>query len=101
MKALFDADPITKTKRIFHYDHTDDSFTIETLQDVEEIAELNKASFNRADPRWKGDFHRVASIPMPIFMQLQMQGIADDPVAFKRWLNDSDQRVFRTRPGRV
>lgn len=101
MRALFDHDPVMKTRKVFHYDHSDDSFTIETVQDVTEIAELNKAQFNGTADHWKGDLHKVASIPMPIYMQLQKEGIVDDPAAFRRWLNDRDNRVFRTRPGKV
>jgi hypothetical protein len=34
-------------------------------------------------------------------MELKQQGIIDDPKALRRWLNDPDNRYFRTRPGRV
>ena len=48
-----------------------------------------------------GDMTRVASIPLSLYFDLKKKGIADDPVAMKRWLNDPDQRFFRTRPGRL
>jgi hypothetical protein len=98
---LFDDDPITGTRRIFHYD--DGRVTLETRQDVEDLVEYTKAVNNLHDERtpWKGDLHRVASIPMNVFMELQKKGIVDDEKAFKEWLNDRDYRVFRTRPGRV
>jgi hypothetical protein len=38
---------------------------------------------------------------MPLFYRLKKDGIIDDPSAMKRWLNDPDNRFFRTRPGRV
>ncbi len=77
--------------------------TIQTVQDVEDVAESNKQSFNQVDERanWQGDMHKVASIPMAIFYDLKRKGILDDPAAMKKWLNDSDNRVFRTRPGTV
>lgn len=90
-------------RRIHHYDPTTDQFTIETVQDVTDITDLTKAAYRSKDERanWKGDIHHVASIPMTIYMDLKKKGIVDDEAAFKRWLNDPDNRVFRTRPGRV
>jgi|DEB0MinimDraft_3_1074331.scaffolds.fasta_scaffold51135_2 hypothetical protein len=87
----------------YWHDHDDGSVTIETVQTVDAVAEDNKAVFNQFDERtnWKGDMHRVASIPMSIFYDLQRKGILNDPAAMKRWLNDPDNRVFRTRPGQV
>lgn len=89
-------------KQVWH-DHEDGSVTIQTVQNVEDVAEENKQTFNQFDERanWKGDMHRVASIPMSIFYDLQRKGILNDPVAMKKWLNDPDNRVFRTRPGQV
>lgn len=103
MARLFDVDPVTKTKRLFHWNEADESFHIETVQDVTDIVEANKGVAARFDERtpWKGDMHRVASIPMNVYMELRAKGIADDDKAFKRWLNSPDQKCFRTRPGRV
>lgn len=87
----------------YWHDHDDGSVTVQTVQDVGDIAEANKLSYNQYDERsnWKGDMHRVASIPMSVYYDLQRKGILNDPVAMKRWLNDPDNRVFRTRPGVV
>jgi hypothetical protein len=83
--------------------HEDGALTIETVQDITDIAEANKAQYNAFDERsnWKGDLHKVASIPMSVYYDLKRQGILDDPVAMKAWLNNPDNRVFRTRPGQV
>jgi hypothetical protein len=35
------------------------------------------------------------------YMDLKKKGILDDQVALKRWLNDPENRYFRTRPGQV
>lgn len=87
----------------YWHDHDDGSVTVQTVQDVGDIAEANKMSYNQFDERssWKGDMHRVASIPMSVYYDLQRKGILNDPAAMKRWLNDPDNRVFRTRPGVV
>jgi hypothetical protein len=50
--------------------------------------------------KW-GDMSRVASIPLSVYYDLKRRGIADDPVALRKWLNDGDNRVFRTREGTV
>jgi hypothetical protein len=34
-----------------------------------------------------------------VYYDLKRRGIADDPKKFKQWLNDRDNRVFRTRAG--
>jgi hypothetical protein len=101
-KRLVSENAAIGQKQYWH-DHDDGSVTIQTVQDVEDVAESNKQSFNQVDERanWQGDMHKVASIPMAIFYDLKRKGILDDPAAMKKWLNDSDNRVFRTRPGTV
>ena len=74
--------------------------TLRKEQDVTGIVEMNKADFNDAPARW-GDGKRVASIPMAIYWELKRTGVADDQAALRRWLNDPDNRHFRTRPGVV
>lgn len=95
-------DPATLTRTLWHEDH-DGIITVETEQDVEAVVEDAKIRYNLFDERspWKGDMHKVASIPMPMLMDLQRQGIIDDPKRFAAWLNDRDNEAFRTRPGRV
>jgi hypothetical protein len=90
-------------KTIHHFDHADDKTYIEQVQDVETIIEANKAIYNEHDERtrWADNNNRVASIPLTIYWQLEREGITKDPVLFKKWLNDPDNRVFRTRPGVV
>lgn len=101
MKRLFDQDPITKTAKFFRYDHTDDSCSIETIQDVTPVVELTKAEFATMDERapWKKDMVRVASIPLTEVGKLMAAGIWQDDKKLRRWLNDRDNNAFRTRPG--
>lgn len=89
-------------KQYWHEDE-EGNVTIQTVQDVTSVVEDNKALFNQVDERanWKGDLHRVASIPMSVYYDLKAKGILNDPSAMKKWLNDPDNRVFRTRPGAV
>ena len=96
-------DPELGLTRNFHYDPSTERVVIDTVQDVTDIVEAAKRSHRQFDERsnWKGDLHRVASIPLTILFQLREQGILDDQDAFKKWLNERDNQVFRTRPGRV
>ena len=100
-KRLLDFDPVTQTREYFHYDVERDAFTIERIQETDPIVEANKRNFNDASGNWRGDMHKIASIPMDLFMQLQKQGITSDAKAFKKWLNDPENRYFRAKPGRV
>jgi hypothetical protein len=100
---LFDFDPITGVRKMWHYDAEKDEATIETIIDATQIVADNKERFNSFDEKatWKGDMHHIASIPMALFYQMKAEGKLDDQAYMKRWLNDPDNRAFRTRPGEV
>lgn len=99
---FFDRNPLTGATTLYHYDHADDTFTMQTLDDVQQITDQNSRINNsRTDANWRGEMHLVASLPLTIYFDLKKQGIIDDDAAFRRWLNDRDNSMFRTRPGRV
>lgn len=100
-KRLFDHDPLTGITRWFHYDDANDDFYIQTQQETQDIVDQNMREANEAGDGWKGDWHKVASIPLTTFMQLQKQGITQDQAALKKWLNDPDNAYFRTKHGTV
>jgi len=80
----------------------DDKIIISETQDVTNIIEMNKRSANEIDKHKPyGEWSKVASIPLNLYYDLKRQGIVDDPARFKKWLNDPDNRFFRTRGGRV
>lgn len=106
MARLIDYDPVTRTRTLFHYDNTEDVAILETVQDVGDVIEATKSEYNahsHKDKRWRGDWHKVASIPMSVITDYKRKGIdlMKDDAALKRFLNDRDNGVFRTRPGRV
>ena len=80
---------------------------IQTVQDVSGIIEANKREFNSHDERARwSESNKVASIPFTVIDDLNKQGIMRgfavlDQKRFSSWLNDPDNRVFRTRPGVV
>ena len=83
-----------------HYDNIEDKLIINTVQEVEPVIEQNRRDFNDAPAR-HGEFTRVASIPLVVVHMLMRKGIWGDRVAMKRWLNDPENKYFRTRPGTV
>ena len=100
-KRLFEQDPLTGITRWFHYDDSEKAFYIETQQDTEGLIEQNKRESNDASSGWTGDWHKVASIPLSIFVRLQKEGIVNDQEAMKKWLNDPSNAYFRTKHGTV
>lgn len=105
---LFDVDPLTGITEFFHYDPDTDGFSIEAVQDVEPILEANKALWNSTEAHTRyGEWQRIASLPNVIIMELSKQGILSaagavlDQERFRRWLNDRDNLLFRTRAGKV
>ena len=97
MKRIFSHD---SQNGITKYSHVKENgeYVIETVQDVTAIADANKRQYNDTPSKYR-DVNKVASIPLPIYYELKRKGIADDPKALAKWLNDADNRVFRTRAG--
>jgi hypothetical protein len=88
----------------------DGGIIIETKQDISAILEQNKKEYNSYDERarWSDNLfgNKIASIPMTVIDELNKQGIMRgfavlDEKRFKAWLNERDNRVFRTRTGVV
>lgn len=101
-KKLFDKDDALGITRIWHYDAEKDEATIETRQDVSQIIEENKQEYAQVDERARwGEWTRVASIPLSIYYKLKAEGKLEDEAYMKRWLNDPDNKYFRTRSGEV
>lgn len=96
----------TKTVQTAHADG-DGGLIIKTTQDISAIIEKNKREYNAVDEkaRW-GEWSKIGSIPLVVIQDLNAKGILRgfavvDQKRFKDWLNDPENRYFRTRPGRV
>lgn len=100
---ILDADPITGVIERFYWDEETQTATIRPEQDVTPMLELSKAEYNSIDERarWGNGMTHVARIPGILVFDLMKRGIWGDDAAMKKWLNDPDNRFFRTRPGRV
>ncbi|MCP4826219.1 MAG: hypothetical protein GY892_19215 [Shimia sp.] len=99
-RRFFSADPATGIKKYWHVKDNGE-YAVETEQTID-VDTVNARQRNMADKRTKwGDVNKVASIPLSVYYSLKAKGIADDPAALKKWLNNPDNRVFRTREGTV
>jgi hypothetical protein len=69
---------------------------------VQSLVDDNAALLNASQGRRFGEGQRVASIPLNLFYdqlhEAQMQG---DENYISRWLNDGDNRAFRTFEGTI
>jgi hypothetical protein len=94
----FSSDPIRKIRKKIITQG--DELVVATEQDVTDLVEENKRLYNDAPSR-HGELDRVASIPITLYFDLKKKGIMDDEKKLRDWLNDNENRFFRTRPGRV
>jgi hypothetical protein len=106
MPKIFKQDLDTQTVQIAHEDG-EGGLILETKQNIQPFLEQNKASYARIDERARwGEFTQIASIPFAVIQELNKKGILRgfhivDQKAMKKWINDPDNRFFRTRPGRI
>ena len=99
-KRVISEDALTGITTSMVYDADADEAVITKEQDVTAIIEANKAEFNESPQRW-GEWTRVGSIPLSVYYDLERKGILSDQKALAKWLNDPDNRAFRTRPGTI
>ncbi len=91
----------------FHAE-SDGTFTANTIQDVEPNIAENKIDLNAygspLTPGKQFSGMRVASIPFnvwEIWMKESNGDLQRDPKVLKKYLNDPDNKYFRTTPTRI
>lgn len=99
--TLFDYD--FKTGRQVWHMNDGERDVYRTDYPVTDVMEANKTASNIASAGWAGDWHQVASIPLNVafdsgFAEAQAHG---DEKFVNRFLNDSDNRAWRTKDGVV
>jgi hypothetical protein len=94
-------DPVTRKLTTFMEDEQG-GFFVNTETVVDELVEENKAAFNGSEGKRWGDGKVVASIDMPTYFQKIVPAKqAGDDAYIKRFLNDSDNRAYRTFKGTI
>lgn len=99
-RRLLHRSPLGVTE--YYVPTNDDSFVIQTVQDVEPLLDKNKADFNMVtkSDRW-GDGKLVARVPLVIWDQWTRMGWTKDQSKLKALLNDADNQFLRIWPGRL
>ena len=97
---LLDFDPVSRVRRMFHPASDGGSFVEEGTQEISGRIDINKALQNE-NRNGYGDGRRMASIPIVVWEDLMRRGITEDKKKLEDWLNDPDNRVFRTMLGRI
>jgi hypothetical protein len=92
---VLDVDHETGITTIHHFDPLTELSHLESVQDIEDITDINKALANEAVPHGQ-ELRRVASIPLILVYELKRKGIWGNQERMRKWLNDRDNRVFRT-----
>lgn len=98
---LIDYDYATGRSTWSFFDGKDHHVRVDTP--VDSIIEGNRAMRNVASSGWDGDYHRVASVPVNLAFD---NGLTDavnqqDDKFISRFLNDSDNRAWRTKEGQI
>ena len=98
--TLVDYDPVTGRTMWRYFDGAATHFR--TDYPVQSLVDDNAALLNASQGRRFGEGQRVASIPLNLFYdklhEAHMQG---DENYISRWLNDGDNRAFRTFEGTI
>ena len=97
---LFSIDRDTKTKKTFHY-QDDGSFIIDTKQDIQPVLEVAQEERKESRGFKGGGFHKIASIPNVIWWDLVERGIAHDDKRLMKWLEDPENKMFKTHGGKL
>ncbi len=93
--TLVDYDPVTGRTVWQYFDGAATHFR--TDYPVQSIIDENAALFNESGAKRSDEGRRVASIPLNVFYdQLHEAHVQGDERHINRWLNDSDNRAFRT-----
>jgi hypothetical protein len=99
--TLFSSD-IKRGRHTWVRHNPDGSQTFRTDYVVDPTIEANTAMRNMASPGWKGDYHKIASVPLNIYWDKLHQSVEqEDDRYLSKWLNDSDNRAWRSKDGRV
>jgi len=78
----------------------DDKLVYHTTQDVNPVIDhVKKLRDNTIKPG--KDMRHIAEVPMVVYQRAVREGWDRDRTAWKKWLNNPDNNVFRTWQGKV
>lgn len=96
-KTIFDIDEASTT----YFEEDEKSFTLTRWQDAAPILDNNKKEFNSGvnDPTHSALGRKVASIPLTVWQNWMKETngrIQNNPTLLAKYLNDPDNKYFRT-----
>jgi hypothetical protein len=96
---LWSYDPLYKRTVWVIHDHESGQMHFRIDYEVEGLLEENKEAYKEAPKGWAGDYlHHIARVPLNLWYD-QLEQTKGDPKALDRWLNDVDNRAWRTKKG--
>lgn len=99
---LLDFDPATLIAEWFWYDEEKDKIVIRKVQEVENILDRNREMEVESHNQRFGDMQMVASVPITVATEQLFDAVKNKDQDFvKKFLNDSDNRKFRTFRGHL
>jgi hypothetical protein len=91
----------------YKYDPLEDKLIVKRSADLSDVIEANKKMYDVDNKRYTETFNHVARVPLIAIEQwakskgIKYNDVMNDDKLFKKFLNDPDNRFFRTKPGRV
>tara|TARA_B100001057_G_scaffold394187_1_gene403301 strand:+ start:3480 stop:3773 length:294 start_codon:yes stop_codon:yes gene_type:complete len=89
----------TKTNLVSEFITEDNKNIYHTSQNVQPV--LDHVKRIKETTVLSKELRHVAEVPMVIYQQAMREGWVNDKAKWKRWLNDPDNKLFRTWPGKV
>lgn len=107
MKLPLSYDAMNEATTWWHWDPVTETAAIQTEQNVDTLIDWNRKQANEVGKTFIGEEGgpgtKVASLPMIVLQMLEAEGRGptQDWPAFCRWLQDPDNRFFRTHEARL
>lgn len=103
---LLSYDPLTGMKTYHAYDSMAKKNHIRHEYDVGNVLDTNQIELNASRSDWKGDWHKVAEVPLGVIHQwANEEGLdfynRDHWPAIRKKLNSNEFRKFRTKGGNI
>ena len=105
-RMVVDYEPYRRTD--FHYDESEDKFTLNTVQDVQPIVDENKRKMNaycdKLSVGKRGEWHHAASVPINVWEQWMQDTngeIQKDSKLLAAYLNNPDYKYFKVAPTNI
>ena len=103
MKKILSTNKEMNSQQIFHGNEHDDTYTVETRQDVTEILKQTAELRNQTTKHtpYNNGQTRIAHVPDIVIQDLMRKGIWGDQKKMKQILNSPDYKFLKTREGTV